>query len=331
MRVNAEAYEKVKNDYALKREKAQADLDARRIEVEEAVPEMRKIEKELSGSGLKILDAALSGSKARMDEVKAENLLLQKKRKDLLKEAGYPADFLEIKYSCPDCKDTGYVGIVMCKCMRRALVKAGIEASGLASLLPVQTFDSFSLKYYRNNAEASRRAEHALATMKAYAENFSFADGKAPENLLLVGATGLGKTHLTTAAAGVIIEKGYDVRYICATDLISVFERERFGRAQEDAAPESDTYLDCELLIVDDLGTEVSNQYTVSVIYNLINSRLNRKLPTIINTNLNAKEIKTRYDDRITSRLLGDYLLVMFSGTDIRMQKLKESSDGNDK
>ena len=156
--------------------------------------------------------------------------------------------------------------------------------------------------------------------LKEYSESF---DAKTSSGVLMIGPTGLGKTHLSSALAKRVIERGYDVFYSTAIDLFSDFEYQRFKSGVGEDNGRIERYFDCDLLIIDDLGTEFINQFTVSTLYNLINSRINRKKPIIINTNLSTKEILQKYTDRITSRLLGEYKILSFVGDDVRKQKLK--------
>ena len=161
-----------------------------------------------------------------------------------------------------------------------------------------------------------------LATVKAYAEDFRM-DEPASGSLLFMGGTGLGKTHLSTAVASAVLEKGFDVFYNSAVGMISDFEQKRFGNAIGlGDADNTERYVSCDLLILDDLGTEVVNQFTQSTLYYVVNTRLNAGLPTIINTNLNVTELRKTYSDRIASRLTGEFRVIPFYGTDIRKQKL---------
>jgi DNA replication protein DnaC len=204
--------------------------------------------------------------------------------------------------------------------MRKKLVEAGFEASGMGNLLREQSFENFDLSYYQNDPAAARRMEQILARMRNYAETFEA--GKSG-NLVLFGGTGLGKTHLSSAVARGVIERGYNVFYVSAVSMLSDFERERFGNsAGGETGENTDRYFSCDLLIIDDLGTEVHNQFTTSVLYNLINTRLNKRQSTVINTNLTQDEFRKHYWDRITSRVLGEYTVLPFLGTDIRAQKL---------
>ena len=162
-----------------------------------------------------------------------------------------------------------------------------------------------------------------FATVKRYAEEFTIENGKPmPQSLFFYGGTGLGKTHLSTAVARKVIERGYDVFYNSAVGMISDFEFRRFGNglAQSDG-DDTARYTECDLLIIDDLGTEVVNQFTLSCLYHVINTRLNLQKPTLINTNLSSAELRKVYTDRITSRLTGEFLLIPFFGIDVRKQK----------
>ena len=154
--------------------------------------------------------------------------------------------------------------------------------------------------------------------MRDFAENFTSENG---ENLALFGGTGLGKTHLSSAVAGRIIERGFDVVYTTAVDLVSDYENRRFGTGMNADGGDVEKYSSCELLIIDDLGTEVVNQFTVSCIYNVINTRLNKRLSTILSTNLTQGEFRQKYWDRITSRVFGEYQPLLSTGVDIRRQK----------
>ena len=249
-----------------------------------------------------------------------------RERADLLRKNGYPADYTEPRYECDKCHDTGYVGIHMCSCMRKRLTEAGMASSGLSGLMNKQSFENFSLDYYRNDLKELALMRSNFENVKHYAEAFAIKpDAPQPESLLFLGGTGLGKTHLSTAVARRVIERGYDVYYNSAVGMISDFEFRRFGNgvAQSDG-DNTARYTECDLLIIDDLGTEVVNQFTLSCLYHVLNTRLNLGKPTLISTNLTSAELRKTYSDRITSRLMGEFTLVPFYGTDIRKQKLQK-------
>ena len=237
----------------------------------------------------------------------------------MLMDNGFDPAYTEVKYECTLCGDTGYVDCKMCECMRRKLVEAGYEASGMADLLRTQSFDNFSLEYYASNPSVHQHMSKVYDIMKRYADTF---ESRKSGNLVLFGGTGLGKTHLSSAVAGKVIEAGYDVFYASAVGCLADFEYQRFGNASGSVSgTQLDRYFECDLLILDDLGTEIGNQFTTSVLYNLINTRLNRRVSTIISTNLTQDEFRKRYWDRITSRVLGEYTVLPFVGTDVRLLK----------
>lgn len=281
-------------------------------------PEAKRLDAELSGTGLALVRIALSRGdvKESLANLRAENEALQARRRELLASLGLPADYTDVRYTCPTCRDTGYTEKGMCACMRRLLVEEGFRSSGLGGLIEKQSFDNFSLHFYKG--EDKEAVETALRAAKQFAEDFD----KTGANLLFIGGTGLGKTHLSTAIARRAIERGQDVVYETAQNVIADFEYDRFRRGYDkDEEEKSARYLDADLLIIDDLGAELTNQFTVSSLYNIINTRINRAKSTIISTNLGQKGLAERYDERITSRLFGEFYPFLFKGRDVRGQK----------
>jgi DNA replication protein DnaC len=287
-------------------------------EIYARIPEVKEIDIALSRTALEIM-SAISNGKENAEEalarVRTRNASLMEKRGALLKAAGYPEDYTDVRYDCEKCGDSGYVDGKMCECMKRELVMAGYESSGLGKLISKQSFENFSLEYYKTGGANYKHMEFYFSSLRSFAENFSADTYK---NFLLIGGTGLGKTHLSTAVAKAVIERGFDVLYVSAIDMFADFEQKQFGNGEDNTR----RYFDCDLLIIDDLGTELTNQFTVSCLYNVINSRINSAKSTFINTNLSRKEIETKYAERITSRLFGEYYPLVFSGVDIRKQKM---------
>ncbi len=319
MAYNRENYIRLKNEYEKKNLAAKNAAEARNLAVGLAHPDIAEIDRELSLTGVKLLKAAgTEGGCCDFDGVRAEISALREKKTRLLLEYGYSADYCDVRYECPECSDTGYVGSGMCRCFKRALILAGYESSGIGALIQRQSFDNFSFDYYREDENTLRQMKKNYDTVYAYAESF---DTDRARNMLLVGGTGVGKTHLSTALAKVVIDRGFDVLYESAPNIFFEFEQQRFARENENRT--TDRYYDAQLLIIDDLGTESITQYSVACLYNLLNTRLNRGMSTVINTNLMPEALYKKYTDRIASRLLGEYMIVHFIGTDIRMQKLK--------
>ena len=327
MGYNKENFKRIRAEYETKTFRAQAEADARRTELYENIPALRELDQRLSEFGLRIMKAALSnGDTAQhVEALRAENERILQARKSLLERNGYPADYSEPRYECNVCRDTGYVGIKMCSCMRKSLVEAGMRSSGLGALIQKQSFENFSLDYYRTSPEHFRIMEDNYRYLFKYAHGFTLsASSPIPESLLFLGGTGLGKTHLSTAIARVVTERGYDVYYNSAVGMISDFESRRFGNGLAASSGEdTSAYIECDLLIIDDLGTEVINQFTLSCLYYVINTRLNLQKPTVISTNLTPAELRKSYNDRISSRLTGEFHVVPFYGVDVRKQKLQ--------
>ena len=311
----AEVIEKYQNKWHV----AEDDAKARCLEVYAKSPEVQKIDSELGATSLNILSISASGEdiEEKMARLRERTQSLRARRASLLADAGFPENYTDVRYDCPKCGDTGYIGVKVCDCLRREIVEASFEDAGIGALVKTQSFDTFDISYYpESEREMMRRA---YETLKDFAENF---DGEDEPSFLLVGASGLGKTHLSTAVAKCVIERGYRVVYDTIDHIIDDFQAERF-RGEMTSDELSERYFGCDLLIVDDLGCEMMNQFSLSCVYNLINTRLNSGKPTVINTNLTSEELRRSYFDRITSRLFGEYRILVFKGEDIRRRKLK--------
>ncbi|MBR4071699.1 MAG: ATP-binding protein [Clostridia bacterium] len=307
---------RVKEEYINRRARIYEECETKKLALYGEIPELREYDVELATTSTKIMAAITAGGniKEKIETLRHENELLRKKRGDLLVANGYPADYTDIKHICEECNDSGYIGINMCRCMKQKVAAEMLEASGLGRLARNQSFENFSFDYYKG--EDLDRVRGAYDKLKGMAEDFREKQG---ESWLLVGGTGLGKTHLSTATAVKVIEAGYNVVYETMQSMMDDFAENQFrGGPSENI----EKYYDADLLIIDDMGSELTNQFTVSVLYNLINQRINKNKSTIISTNLTHKEIRERYDDRITSRLFGLYKPLLFSGTDVRRQKL---------
>ena len=317
MAFNRENIARVREEFLNRRHQAAEESERRKQQVYIDIPAAADLDRQIASVGSRVMAAALKGGDVAgaVAKMRQENESLRRMRGELLVQGGYPADYTDIHYRCEACGDTGFIGTKMCACMRRELVLAGYESSGIGRLMQTQSFESFSLDYYPAADRTGMEAN--LRTLREFAAHF---DARRGENYLLIGTTGLGKTHLSTSVARLVIDSGFDVVYDTAQGVFSAFEAAQFGR---DADAGEDKYLRCELLIMDDLGTELTNNFTVACLYNIINTRLNHHLSTIINTNLTHSELRARYADRITSRLFGEFRPLMFTGNDVRREKLK--------
>lgn len=296
------------------REKALNEAYAKTLALDEKYPDIAEIDKELSLVSSRIVSAMRSENcEDEINRIKERNLALQEARRQKLLSYGIPEDYDTPVFSCPVCSDTGYDGKTFCSCIIKMCAVDAYLSSGLGKALLDQTFENFSLKYY--GGKSREEMSGVLDTCLDFAQSFGTG-----ANLLLTGGTGLGKTHLSSAIAQKVIDKGYTVVYESAQMVFDAFESVRFGRGNDN----TDKYITCDLLIIDDLGTEFSTQYTASVLYQLVNQRLINGKSLILSTNLGGKELLKRYGDRIYSRLLGSFDTCVFSGNDVRLIKLGE-------
>lgn len=282
----------------------------------EAEAEIALLMTELATTALqKGLDAgaAVAAAQAQVDRLLA-------RRATLLTQAGFPADFIDEGYNCPDCRDTGYVLGRPCTCLIKLYEAEAVRELSSMLNLQNQCFERFNLAYYDSKPDASGVSPrevmgYTLEICREYAENF----GEKAVNLLFRGGTGLGKTFLAASIARVVSQNGFSVVYDTAVSILEAFELQKFDRAgAEDASARVKRYLDCELLILDDLGTEMSTSFTQSALYSLINGRLLRGGKTIVTTNLSQEELQRRYSPQLVSRLEGEYIPLHFAGRDIR-------------
>ena len=321
MAYSKETYKKAEQELAQRRSRALAERENHHRIAVETVPEILEAEEKMSRAGLATIKAVGMGAadaKKYIQKLSEINLEAQAQRRLLLKSNGFPEDWLDVHYTCKKCEDKGFVSGIMCGCFKELL--KSIEYEKLCSKLPVGNcrFDNFKLDYYPDGAGTSpkKRMESVLNYCKAYAADFS----RRSPSLLLYGKTGLGKTHLSLAIAGNAVEEGYGVIYSSAQNLFNKLEKDKFGKAD---ANTEEAILDCDLLIIDDLGAEFTTQFTVSALYNIVNSRELEGKPTIISTNLMPEQLTKAYGERIASRILSNYVMLYFDGSDIRQIKTR--------
>lgn len=314
-------YIKAKEMLSERKAKAEREAEMRHSAAIALCPEIAEIEREMASHGADVVKAV--GMGADLDEyiknLSMANLKAQARRKELLKSAGFPEDYLEVKYTCDICKDTGYNKEFYCPCYRKLIRDIAREELGINSPLKKCTFDSFRVDKYPDIVDSVlgvNQKEHMKNNFeycKDYAENFT----PNATGLYMYGKTGLGKTHLSLAIANEVIDKGYDVYYGSIQSIMDKLEGEHFGRLPREDSIKEDI-LTCDLLIIDDLGAEFATQFTNAELYNILNSRLLSSLPTIISTNLDLDEIAEKYSQRVASRIMGSMTAIYFCGRDIR-------------
>ncbi len=316
-------YQKAINILQKRRDGAMLDQQDRIRRAMEKIPELSEIQAELSriGYSISFLLFRSEDPKAEVEKLQAQSKKLQERKKALLVQNGFEEDALSIKYTCPVCNDTGFVNERMCTCHRELLKE--IERNSIRKIAPVDdcTFDSFCVEYYpeeiaENGISPRKKAEKILESCRTYAQTFN---AHSP-NLMFMGGTGLGKTHLSLAIANVVINKGYSVVYGSAGNIFNDLQHENFGRTDNIYYNEQDV-LSTDLLIIDDLGAEFHNQFSVACLYNIINTRLLKRKPVIISTNFTFEDIERDYNQRITSRIAGEYSILVLEGNDIRYIK----------
>lgn len=303
------------------------EFEARRREIYAREPRIRAIDRTLSQTAASVLRAALNTGgdpAAAIEQLRGQNLALQAERAGLLSRMGLPADYLTEKPMCEKCGDTGYAGSATCDCVKARY--AALLREQLSAVLPIrdQNFAHFRMDYYSTRPDARlglsprENMEYNLDECKAYAEKF----GPHSPNLLLYGSTGLGKTFLSSCIAEAVAARGFSVAYDTAINIVAAYETIKFGNGDGEAAAErAARYERADLLIIDDMGTEMGTAFTVSALYNLINNRLMAGRPMIVNTNLPPEALAEKYSPAVASRLLGEFVSLRFFGDDIRLMK----------
>lgn len=327
-----EVYDSAMARLSERRNKALREARLRRELIEAKFPRISEIEREITRAGARAARIIVNGGNVaeQIGKLAQENLARQQELRELLQKAGVPEDYMEPRYTCPKCKDEGYVDGKRCECLKILLREEAYQKLNRLSPLELSRFENFDLTLYSSQSNAKT----GISPRKKMEDNFNFCREYAgmfslsSPSLLMIGATGLGKTHLSLAIAGEAIARGYGVIYGSAQNLISQLERERFGRGVQPGEDSAALLLACDLLILDDLGTEFMTPFVLSAVYNIINSRLVSGRPTIVNTNLLFSDLKERYSERIISRMTGAYRVLWFDGRDIRQVKRMKELDG---
>lgn len=329
MNYSKEIYNKA---YAIvddRRAAAISESERRKAKLYEEIPQLSEIDRKLTSASLATAKAVLSGgdTKAKLEELRNISLELQELRARLLSENGYRADYLEPEFTCPVCQDTTFVEkdgkSVYCQCFINLLRDCACDEINKLSPLKLSKFSTFRLDLYPfdKNAEgisAFNRMSKIFDYCREYAANFTVVDARS---ILMRGATGLGKTHLSLAIANELLERGHYVVYVSAPSILSKLEHAHFNFGNNEESSVMDTLCECDLLIIDDLGTEFVTNYSKSAIYNIFNNRLLRQKPTIINTNMTNRELESTYSQRFVSRIMGSCDKLDFIGRDIRAIK----------
>jgi len=316
MMYQEEVYNEAISRIKSRRTRAQLEQEQRTDKIRAEIPETEELDRQLRSVCLSIMKTlGRADNSARLKEIENHTKQADAMLRQILRAHGYPEDYLDIHYTCKACNDTGFVSGRPCKCLTQEIGAVGAERMNAQSQLALSSFSTFSLAYYRNlPPEQYQVMERIYQQCRSYAENF---DPRRSGNILMIGNTGLGKTHLSLSIASELLAKGYGVIYDSAGSLLQKLEDEHFGRAEGNTLP---MLLECDLLILDDFGTEFGTNFSRSVIYTIFNSRINASRPMIVNTNLSKDGLQELYGSRILSRLFSACIM-QFYGRDIRLQK----------
>lgn len=314
-----------------RRSKAELQLENRRAEVYKNAPEVIEVEKQETSAVVELTKLIINRKgnfTDNFERIKKNNLDAHSFKRTILTSHGYPEDYLEIKYSCTICDDTGFnIGGKRCSCFVEIASRLAVEELNKSANMPDCDFKHFNLDFYSKEYDSNGvipydNMREVLRFCMRYAADFSGYS----RSLLLMGNSGLGKTHLSISIAKEVLKAGFTCAYGSIQNYLTEIEKEHFGRGEQGKDTLS-VISSVDLLVLDDLGTETSTQFYEAVIYNIINTRINTSRPTIVSTNFSAEELQKKYNSRIISRLFGEYSKVNFYGTDIRFERKKQKQN----
>lgn len=317
-------YQTIMRAYEQKQLRSHDMLSRHYEEVYQKSPEFKSLDESISILSVQYGRKLLNGDEHAVSSLKEELAILRSSKKSLLVSAGFPPDYLEPVYECPDCKDTGYIGNKKCRCFKKAVTELLYEQSNLKGILEAENFSTFRLDYYSENFRDPKSGASSLSVMKdalKTCKNFTRRFGTEFSNLFLYGNVGVGKTFLSNCIAKELIDAGFSVIYFSAPAFFNTLAKSTFEKSNVDAANMRDFIFDCDLLIIDDLGTEYTNSFVTSQFFTCINERLLEKKSTIISTNLSFDALADLYTERSFSRITSNYIMLKLIGDDIRIKK----------
>lgn len=319
-------YDTIMREYYRRQLKDKRLLDERTKEAFAAIPELSEIDGLIASLSVEQAKKLLDGDDTALDDLREQIGALGERRRLLLCQAGFPPNYLDMQYVCPDCRDTGFHDGQKCHCFNQAVIDLLYAQSNLREILKEENFDTFSLSYYPEDMRNPTNGLSARATMEnlvVECKEFIRCFNEEPVNFFFCGATGVGKTFLTHCISKELLESAHSVVYFSAFELFDLFSKTTFGKSDDIAElQQMHSYIfDCDLLIIDDLGTELTNSFVSSQLFLCVNERLVRKKSTIISTNLDTDVLKELYTERVFSRIISNYRMRMLIGRDIRIQK----------
>lgn len=327
MGISQSQYKQIMKAYDIRRQESHQLYLERKEQLYQHHPRLKALDEAIATTTMSTTRQIVenpSKKEALSQQLSLKLQALKDEKADLLKSNGYRSDYLTQTHHCSDCKDTGYIGNEKCHCLKQAIINAAYAQSNLGVVLERENFDTFSLNYYsRNKGEHQEKSPYEIAERNYnYCKHFVAHFDTDTENLILHGQAGLGKTFLCNAIAKNLLDSGKTVVYQTAFSLFRLLENYRFRQEESETTLEDiDTLYQCDLLIIDDLGTELTNAFTTSELFNLLNTRMIHQKSVVISTNLAPSRWVDQYSDRIVSRLLGNYIPLGFIGEDIRLKR----------
>ncbi len=315
-------YDEIMRDYNKRQLKAHEDAANRKRKVYAQVPRLGELDKQIASTSISRAKNFINGDTQALSDLEKEINAFSKEKADILSGLGVPPDYFNPVYTCPDCQDTGYIKGRKCHCLRQAEADYIYSQSNIKEVLAKENFDTFTYQYYsdemidpQSGLSARKLAEAAVVKCRNFITGFK----DQPSNLILYGNTGTGKTFLTNCVARELLNAGYSVIYFSAFQLFDILARYVFDKTKH--SNDYKNIFECDLLIIDDLGTEVPNALTVSQFFQCLNERILRSRSTIISTNLELKNIADIYSERISSRITNSFTPIKLFGEDIRIAK----------
>ncbi len=325
MGLNTSQYDALMREYDKTRLIHKRELDERTQEIYNKIPRIKDINDSISSISIAGAKRMLLENLGTTEEIKMQIEFLSKEKASLLRSNGYPEDYLSMRYTCNTCKDTGYENGHKCHCLRNSIIEILYQQSNIKEVLQRENFDTFSFAYYDNTTKdaatgltALQNMHETVKTCRTYIDEFN----STYRNLFLYGATGVGKTFLTNCIAKELIDSSHSVIYVSAIRLFEILADTTFKKSYEvnELNALATNLLECDLLIIDDLGTELVNSFTASALFNCINERHLRQKSVIISTNLSLPELRANYSERVFSRITSNYTLLKLYGEDLRIK-----------
>ncbi|MFR4351654.1 MAG: ATP-binding protein [Roseburia sp.] len=323
MPLNNSQYDELIRKYDARQLANQRALEARTKEAYARIPQLKEIDDAIASCSVAQAKLLLDGDEDAIGRLKKQIASCRSKRDTLLQQHGFAPDYFKPVYTCPDCKDTGYIGQKRCHCFEQAAIDLIYTQSNLKNILKTENFDAFSYDYYSDTDINPATGLSSLATARdAVQRCHDFIDnfGESFSNLYLYGDTGIGKTFLSNCVANELIKRGYSAIYFTAFQLFDILSKGVFQK-DVDAIAAHRSIFECDLLIIDDLGTELTNSFTTSQLFLCLNERILRQKSTIISTNLGVPQLADIYSERVLSRISSNYTLIKLFGADIRILK----------